>query len=78
MIKAEHLNSNKDIEKCNIGDIIIILYKNGKMLSNVISKKCKDNLIVKSFSHDNYIGEEILIDLEYNDHISEIVRIHNE
>ena len=78
MIKAEHLNSNKDIEKCSIGDIIVILYKDGKMLSSVISKKCKDKLIVKSTLHDNYVEEEILIDLEYNDHIIEIVRVYNE
>ena len=41
MIKVEYLNSNKDIEKCNI-------------------------------------GEEILINLEYNDNVSEIVRAYNE
>ena len=48
------------------------------MLSSVISKKCKDKLIVKSTLHDNYVEEEILIDLEYNDHIIEIVRVYNE
>ena len=55
MIKVEYLNSNKDIEKCNIDDIIIILYKDGKMLSSVISKKCKDKLIVKNVLNYSYI-----------------------
>lgn len=72
-MRLERLESNNDIKKCKIGDIIIIEYKNGKKYSFQIIRIEDDKLVVKE--DINYIQEKF-IDLEYRYYIKEIVRVY--
>ena len=72
-MQMEKLKNNDDIRKCNIDDIIIMEYLNGKKFSFQIIRIENNKLICKEDT--NYIQEKI-IDLEYRDYIKEIVRIY--